>query len=54
MLLGRTENLHDAGKLLLLILAWEDGNTCIKLGQDATHAPHIDGHTISHAEYDLR
>ena len=53
MFLWRTEDFHDAGELLPLILTREDWVACQELGEDAPKGPHVDGHTISHAEYDF-
>lgn len=36
------------------ILAWEDGVSGVELGEDATQAPHIDGHMVVHAKNDFR
>jgi hypothetical protein len=34
--IGNTEDLHDTGKLLLLVLAGEDWYTSVQLGEDTS------------------
>lgn len=48
------QNLHDAGKLFLLVLAWEDREAGVEFGHDTPQAPHIDGHMIAHPENHFR
>ena len=43
VLVRRAEDLHDAGQLLLLVLAREDGVARQQLGEDAAQRPHVDG-----------
>lgn len=39
--------------MLLLVLTREDGETSIKLGQDAPKTPHINGHVVTHPKDNL-
>jgi hypothetical protein len=39
---GKAEDLHDAGELLLFILAWKDWEAGVELGEDAPETPHVD------------
>ena len=51
---GRAEDFHDAGELLLLVFAGEDGVAGEELGEDATETPHVDGEAVAHAQNDFR
>ena len=53
VLVRRAEDLHDAGQLLLLVLAGEDGVARQELGEDAAQRPHVDGQAVRHAEDDF-
>jgi hypothetical protein len=53
VLLGRTKDFHDTGKLLLLILSREDGIAREQLSQDTTQTPHINRHTVGHSKNNL-
>jgi hypothetical protein len=46
MLLGGTEDFHDASQLFLFVLTREDGITGEQFGQDTAQAPHVDGHAV--------
>lgn len=54
MFLRRTKNLHNAGQLLLLVLSWEYRVAGVKLGENTSHAPHVDRHAIRHPQDDFR
>jgi hypothetical protein len=43
MLLRGAKNFHDTGKLLLLILSWEDGVASKQFAENAPQTPHVDG-----------
>ena len=47
VLVRQSEDLHDARELLLFVLSWEDGESGVKLGEDATETPHVDGPVAS-------
>lgn len=54
MPVGRSKDLHDASKLLLLVLTREDGISSPKLCENATERPHIDAQAIAAAKNDFR
>lgn len=48
VLLGQAHHFHDAGELLLLVLAGEDGIAGVHLCDDAAETPHLpNGWTVS-------
>jgi hypothetical protein len=47
------KDLHDAGQLLLFILAREDRISSVKLGQNTTQTPHVNRQSIRHSENDF-
>lgn len=49
-----SKDLHDAGKLFLFVLTWEQRIACPQLSQDTAQRPHIDAEAIAAAEYDFR
>lgn len=49
-----SKDLHDAGKLFLFVLTWEQRIACPQLGQDTAQRPHIDAEAIAAAKYDFR
>lgn len=53
MLFRGPKNLHNAGQLLLLVLAREDGDTRVEFGQNAAKTPHVNWQAIRHAENDF-
>lgn len=53
MLFGRTENLHNARKLFLLIFTREYGIPGVELCEDTTQTPHVNGKPVAHAEDDF-
>lgn len=50
---GSDAYLHDAGDLLHLTLAREERVAGVELGEDATQAPHVDGHAVRVTQDDL-
>ena len=54
--LGRRHapELHDAGQLVALVLARQQGKARHQLGQDAAQAPHVDGHAVARAQDHFR
>lgn|SRR5690242_940711 len=47
------EDLHDASKLFLLVLARKDGVTGEELCKDTAETPHVDSQAIAHTQYDF-
>ena len=50
---GHPENLHDAGKLLHLVLPREERVARVELGEDAPKAPHVNRHCVRNPQHDL-
>lgn len=53
VLVGQTEDLHDARQLLLLVLSGKDGEAGVELGEDAAQGPHVDRLRVVASEDDL-
>lgn len=53
VLLWRTKDLHDTGKLLLFVLSGKDRVACEKFCENTTKGPHIDRNAVAHAQDDL-
>lgn len=49
-----SDDLHDASQLFVLIFARENRYTGIQLGKDAAQRPHVDGHSVVHAQNNFR
>jgi hypothetical protein len=49
-----SKDLHDARKLLLFILTWEDRVASPKFSENASERPHINTQAITATKYDFR
>jgi hypothetical protein len=53
MFLWRTEHLHNTGQLLLFVLSRKYGVPSEQLSKNAPQTPHVNSHTIRHAQNDF-
>ena len=54
LLRRHAQDLHGAGQLVRLVFPGKERVTGEELGQDASEAPHVDGHAVLPAQDDLR
>lgn len=47
-------HLHYARHLLHFTLSWKERVAGVELSEDAAQTPHVDGHAVRVAQYDLR